>query len=156
MSVGAVVSLHFLVLPIRHQFFPPLITAERTLFLGVAGTALDAAAVPGYVQNHPGGPCRKSKKGDPARADGKTGGNCRGCLFSGGTGECVHDRPDGARQRRAGDGVVVMRLIRKAVFGPGSGPSFSGHMPCRHTCLTLSRLPGLPVGMILHLFKHIA
>lgn len=45
LMVGAVVSLALIVQPFRHQFFPPLITAERTLYLGVQGASLAAAAV---------------------------------------------------------------------------------------------------------------
>ena len=43
--VGAVTSLSIFVQPVRQQFFPPLITAERTLYLGVQGVSLAAAVV---------------------------------------------------------------------------------------------------------------
>ena len=43
LMVGAVVSLSLYVQPFRQQFFPPLITAERTLYLGVQGVSLAAA-----------------------------------------------------------------------------------------------------------------
>jgi len=44
-QVGAVVSLAIFKQPIKEQFFPPIITAERTLYLGVQGVSLAAAVV---------------------------------------------------------------------------------------------------------------
>lgn len=43
--IGAVTSLQIYEQPRIKQYFPPLITAERTLYLGVLGTSLASAVV---------------------------------------------------------------------------------------------------------------
>lgn len=43
LDLGVAASATILETPLRHQFFPPLITAERTLHLGVMSGGLDAA-----------------------------------------------------------------------------------------------------------------
>jgi len=41
---GTAAGATILKMPIRHQWFPPLITAERRLFLAVQGVSMAAAA----------------------------------------------------------------------------------------------------------------
>jgi len=47
--LGAATAIHIFRQPYIQQFFPPLITAERTLYLGVQGASL-AAAITGQIR----------------------------------------------------------------------------------------------------------